>query len=307
VLADPAGVAPKPTFRITFQAVDDQPGLVRVFSQGCSSFGTQCFAGAGQRSDAVAEVNALVGLAPSLTQTHAAALTVRGDLVALDAKVSNDQGVVINAGGAISVTELNIKGPAGSPALKIDHDSALSDVDLAGGLTGGEMMFLAAFGMPPAAFRAQPAVVRTTCIGACAGPLQTIAAQYPGRVIWIDGDFVIDDGAALTLGSVASPVVVIVSGNMTFGVGSNVTINGLVYSRGSRWDATGSNVLVNGAFVAEGVESLDPTVDGSFTVTGAPAVVVDADVLDRLKKAQERHVMDFGSIVRVPGSWRDFR
>jgi hypothetical protein len=39
-------------------------------------------------------------------------------------------------------------------------------------------MFLAAFGMPPAAF-AQPAVVRMTCVDGCAR-VQNAWAQYPG-------------------------------------------------------------------------------------------------------------------------------
>lgn len=167
-------------------------------------------------------------------------------------------------------------------------------------------MFLAAFGMPPAAFRVQPAVVRMTCVDGCAAKLQNAWAQYPRRVIWIDGDLVIEDDAPpFAIGSVAAPVVVVVSGDMTFGSGSNVTINGMVYSRGARWVATGSTALVNGAFVAEGIS--DPSADGSFTITGSPTIVFDADTVDILKKAQERHVMDFGSIVRVPGSWRDFR
>jgi hypothetical protein len=185
-------------------------------------------------------------------------------------------------------------------------DRSLLDVVTAGGLTGGEMMFLAAFGMPPAVYRTLPAVVRMTCANGCAAKLQNAWAQFPRRVIWIDGDLVIDDDAPpFTIGSVALPVVVIVSGDMTFGNGSNVTINGMVYSRGARWVTTGSTALVNGAFVAEGLAAgLD---EGSFTITGSPAIVFDPDVVNHLKKAQQRRVMDFGSIVRVPGSWRDFR
>ncbi|HEY6135526.1 MAG TPA: pilus assembly PilX N-terminal domain-containing protein [Rubrivivax sp.] len=310
VLAEPAGAGPKPTFRIRLETVD-QPGVVRVWSQGCSNFGNQCFAGATERSDAVAEVNALVGLAPSLTQTPAAAMTVRGDLDAPDIRVSNAQGAVINAGG--TVTPANFMGPAGSPALVVDVDDSLpgpyyTGPAHAGGLTRGEWMFLAAFGMPPAVYRTQPAVVRMTCADACAQKLIDAAARFPGRVIWIDGDLIIDDDAPpVTIGSVAAPAVVIASGDMTFGNGSNVTINGVVYSRGARWVATGSTALVNGAFVAEGRSAVDPTDDGRFTVAGAPAIVFDATVLNYLKKAQVRDALDFGSIVRVPGSWRDFR
>jgi hypothetical protein len=167
-------------------------------------------------------------------------------------------------------------------------------------------MFMATFGAPPAAFRVQPAVVRMPCAVGCALALQTAAVQFPGRVLWIDGDLVIEDDAVVTLGSVAEPVILVVGGDIRFGSGSSVTINGMVYSRGARWVAGGSNALVQGAFVAEGQAAVGPD-EGSFSIDGAPAIVFDTDVVERLKQAKARRVADFGSIVRVPGSWRDFR
>ena len=288
--------------------------LVRVISEGCSSFGTPCVAGAAGGSDARATVSVLLGLAPSLTQTPAAALTVRGTFTANGAvSVSNadavTNGVTIDAGGAVDAPLRLLS----TPVRPLDASMAVADTSLSGlgtvgGLSPGERMFLASFGMPPAAYRTQPAVVRMTCAAAC--DLQTAADQYPGRVIWIDGPLVIDAGAVVTLGSVASPVIVVAGGDITFGPGSTVRINGLVYSRGARMTTTGSDTRVSGAFIAEG----DPAIgDGAFEVVGAPMIEFSSDIVNDLLKAhslanaQARRVMDFGSFVRVPGSWKDFQ
>jgi hypothetical protein len=302
-LVAPAGTGPTPTFRITFEDVAGPRGLlVRVISDGCSSFGTPCVAGAAGGSDARATVSVLLGLAPSLTQTPAAALTVRGTLTASGAlSVTNADAatnhVTIDAGGAINLLSVERL-----PAM-VSGDSTLSDgLAPVGGQTAGEMLFLSTFGMPPAAYRTQPAVVRMTCAVAC--DLQAKADQYPGHVIWVDGPLVVDAGAVVTLGSAASPAILVAGGDITFGAGSTVRINGLVYSRGARMTTTGSDTQISGAFIAEG----DPAIgDGAFEVVGAPSIVFDRAIVDHLVKAQERRVMDFGSFVSVPGSWKDFQ
>jgi Tfp pilus assembly protein PilX len=318
-LAAPAGTAP--TFRITFEAVPaalpHEPDLIRVYAQGCSGFGTPCVAGAANRADAVADVTAVLGLAQPLTQTPAAALTVRGRLDAPDAvQVANADvtsgGVTINAGEAVVAPNFALSTLPGMPAsasMREDDGSLSRDVVPAGGLTRGEMMFLAAFAMPPAAYRVQPAVMKMTCGGGagCAELLENNAVQFAGRVIWVDGDLTIEDGADITLGIPTKPVLLIVSGNLNIGDGSTFTLNGMLYTRGASWTTgAAADVLVRGAVVAEGLDSpgLD---DGSFTINGAPAIVFDTEVINHLKKAQLRNVMDFGSFVRVPGSWRDFR
>jgi Tfp pilus assembly protein PilX len=318
-LAAPAGTAP--TFRITFEAVPaalpHEPDLIRVYAQGCSGFGTPCVAGAANRADAVADVTAVLGLAQPLTQTPAAALTVRGNLTANEGlRVANidpsTNGVTINAGGLVNLENHVLSTIAGSPSEDsvAYPDSALADLGTLGGLKPGERMFLAAFAMPPAAYRAQPAVMKMTCGaggGGCAEPLQAAAVQFAGRVIWVDGDLTIEDGADITLGIPTKPVLLIVSGNLNIGDGSTFTLNGVLYTRGASWTTgAAADVLVRGAVVAEGLDSPGPD-DGSFTITGAPAIVFDTEVINHLKKAQLRNVMDFGSFVRVPGSWRDFR
>ena len=199
-----------------------------------------------------------------------------------------------------------ITGPAGTPVdqLFVDGDPSLN-LTPSGTLSKGEMMFLAAFGMPPAAFRLQPAVVRLSCVGDCAAQLQLAADLNPGRVLWIDGTLTVGAASTLSLGSNALPAVVVVNGDMDLAAGSTVDIQGLVYSRGATWTAAG-DASVTGAFIAEGAASVDPAIDGGFSIVGAPVIRFDATAVDQLNNVRTRQVLDFGSFVRVPGSWRDF-
>lgn len=314
VLAAPAGTGMTPAFRVSFEVVGTQPGVLRVYSQGCSSFGTQCFAGAAGGADANAEVNALLGLAPSLTQTPAAALTVRGNLV-VDASPTvvnadaSSHGITVNAGGAVptSLSLSTTPGSANAAASVIFDDPSLKDLNALGGLSPGKRMFLAAFGMSPEAYRVQAAVVRIDCSADCAAQLQDAAAQFPGRVLWIDGDLNLAADATLAIGSASAPVILVVDGDAAFAAGSSVTLTGMVYVRGSTWDATGSNATVIGAFVAEGLDAEGAADDGEFAIYGSPTIVFDPEVLQHFKQVQARQVLDFGSFGRVPGSWRDFR
>ena len=294
VIPAPAATGPAPGFQITFFRVGVVAGrpVVRVRSQSCSTVGAGCFDPLGRRSDALAELNVLVGLTPSLTQAPAAALTTRGALTANSARIASADGVVINAGGDI-VAPL-ASGPAGSPPLLVKNDPSLSNIAGAGGMTAGEMMFLATFGMDPKTYRTQPAVVRIACGVECSAALQDAAQRHPGQVIWIDGNLNID--GPLLMGSVAAPAIVVVGGNTNLGAASNVTINGLVYSRGDTWTQPAGSALIRGAFIAE----------GPLTIDGAPSIVFDNAVVDHLKKVEARKVLEFGSFVRVPGSWRDF-
>lgn len=313
VLAAPVGVGATPTFRVEFATLGGQPGLVRVFSVGCSGFGAQCFAGAGSNADAKAEVNAVLGLAPSLTQTPAAAITVRGPLDAPTAQFVNPDtvGVAINAGGPVAAPL--VIGPAGMPAaevqsaLVVPDDASLSSMVAVGGLSKRDMMFLGSFGMAPAAYRVQPGVLRLSCADDCSATLLDTAARFPGRVIWIDGDLTLAAGAAVDLGSAASPVLLVVDGNVLLAAGSSLLIRGLVYVRGASWASAAATATVVGALVAEGNPTIDPLDEGRFTIVGEPRFVFDAAIVDHLKKVQARRVFDFGSFARVPGSWRDFR
>jgi len=311
-LVQPAGTGTTPVFRVEFAPIGVQPHLFRVSVRGCSNWGTPCIDGAATRADANAEVNAVLGLAPALTQTPIAGVTVRGPLDAPSAEVVNPEtaGLAINAGG--TVAPLSVLGPAGLPssqvwaALVVQDDTSLSDLPVVGGMSQGEMMFLAAFGMPPAAYRVQAGVRRIVCGDDCGAAVENAVARFPGHVIWIDGDWRLSAGTVLDLGTATSPVVIVVGGNIDWAAGASVVIRGLLYVRGATWSSAGAAVTVVGAVVAEG-DAAGPPDAGRFTITGSPRFVYDAALVDHLKKVQARTVLDFASFTRLPGSWRDFR
>ncbi|MCU0920252.1 MAG: pilus assembly PilX N-terminal domain-containing protein [Burkholderiaceae bacterium] len=314
VLAAPAATAGTPAFRVEFSAVAGRPHLVRVFVRGCSNWGTPCIAGATNRTEASAEVNAIVGLAPALTQTPVAAITVRGPLSATDAVFASPErvGLAVNVGLDAPLQPLQLVGPPGMPVSHADSvlvrrfDNSLWGLPSAGTLSKGEMMFLAGFGMPPAAFRVQAAVRRIVCGDDCTIALQDAAARFPGRVLWIDGDLRLGAGSVLDLGSAAQPVLMVVDGNVEVAAGASVVLRGLLWMRGRTWSSAGAAATVIGSAVAEGDAAIGSPDEGRFTITGNPRFVFDAATMEHLKKVQARTVFDFASFTRLPGSWRDF-
>jgi hypothetical protein len=83
------------------------------------------------------------------------------------------------------------------------------------------------------------------------------------------------------------PVLLVVNGDVTFGAA--VRVYGMIYSRAVTTTTSGAGEI-QGAWVAE----------GALVGTGAPTVVYNADVLNRLR-------LLYGSMVKVPGSWKDWQ
>jgi len=108
-------------------------------------------------------------------------------------------------------------------------------------------------------------------------------------VIWVQGSATID--SAQVWGTTAQPVMLVVQGNLT--VSDNLQLVGVLYLHGgagtNTWTTTGGSTLIQGAVVGE----------GNLTVAGNPTVVFNPTVLRTINLTQ-------GSMVRIPGSWRDF-
>jgi hypothetical protein len=292
-LVVPVGLAP--TFQVQFQPVLTQPGVVRVVSKGCSSIGKQCYPEADNNADAVAEVSVLLGLNSALATTPIAALTVRGSVDANDGALTvhnsdvDTRGITIDAGGPLNRGgNVRLTSSPGTPSSGsvLMSDPSLSALDPL-------RMFKSVFGMDHATYRSQPAAVRITCAGDCAGAIATAVARNPGRVIWLQGPVSIE--SAVVLGSADEPVMLFVEGNLT--VSNNVQLHGVLYLHESTrvagatvtWATTGGSTVVQGAVVAE----------NNLSVSGAPTIVYNPAVLRKINLTQ-------GSLVRIPGSWRDF-
>ncbi len=290
VLIEPTGLAPAIQLRFDTTGLTE-PGLVRVVARGCSSIGEQCYAASARgRADAVAQSAVLLALNSALATPPSAAITARGtvNLNSQAVTVSNvdvPTGITINAGGQVTLAgNAHITTVPGTPGKAIrDEDPSLS------AMATSEQMFKSVFGIDRATYRSQPAAVRITCGGDCGSAIANAAYSNPGRVIWVEGPVTI--GSELTLGGPgASPVMLVVQGNLT--VAANFTINGVLYlhdATTTTWATNAGTTVVSGAVIA----------GGDLSIIGTPIVQFGPEILRTINLTQ-------GSLVRVPGSWRDF-
>ena len=282
-----------PTFQLHFETLPPaiaQPGVVRAVSRGCSSIGLECYAGLA-KADAVAEVSVLLGLNSALATPPAAALTVHNTLDVNDGAltvVNTDvpaRGITIDAGGPIlNGASMRLSSVPGTPGLAsvLASDPSLAD------LPNRDRMFVSLFGMDRDTYRSQPAAVQVTCAGNCASNIGAAVSQNPGRVIWVQGSATIE--SAQVWGTLGQPVMLVVQGDLT--VSDNLQLFGVLYLGGgatNTWTTTAGGTLIEGAVVAE----------GNLSVVGDPTIVFNPAVLRTINLTQ-------GSLVRIPGSWRDF-
>jgi hypothetical protein len=278
------------------------PGVVQVISTGFSRCGGQCLADTpgAPSGDAMAVVTAVVALRSGLATPPGAALTVQG---ALDhtgansmrvinsgqdggsATVEIANGVTVQAGGAVGTARLALESLPGTPSERslVQNDNSFA----AQGLDQDERMFVSVFGVTSDLYRQQPGSVVLDCTIACdAAKIQTAATKNPGRVLWAQGNVNVNGD----IGSAAIPVVLVATGPVRLASG---IVYGLVYSRAEPTWAIGDDPTdageVHGAVVAQ----------AGMNGQGRQLVQYNGDVLKRLRTR-------YGSLVRIPGGWKDF-
>lgn len=285
--AVPAGEAIFPAFLVAFEP-GSVPGQLRIRSTGCTSANAACLnARRGTAGDAAASIIATVALASAMPSSPAAALTVRGnvDVGAFALHVANTDpatnGITIHAGGSVTAPNAVLESSPGAPGgsrTVVDGDAMLA------GWTA-DRMFTAFFGVDRNTFKRQPTTVVLDCAGGCADTLRDTVERNPGRPVWINGNLTIDSDVAI--GSADAPVLLVVEGQVDL-TAPAARIVGVVYSQATDWASSGVG-LVQGAVVAE----------GNLNGASAMAVAFDANVVNQVR-------LKLGSIIHVPGGWRDF-
>jgi hypothetical protein len=299
------------------------PGMVSIQINGCTrmSDGTtpDCLAQdpQAQTGDAVAGVRVVLALRPGFSAMPVAAVTAQGVLTmpagASSLRVVNtdsrSNGITVNTGGTImnpgSIQAEGVTGGATGEQTMAGDDTRLRDLSpaAAGSMGVGERMFVSQFGMRRALYREQPGL--RTCPGfglpnCTAASLTTLLATNPQRIIWVDGDLTLD----ASLGSATAPVLLIVNGSR-LSLDAGVKITGFVYITGA---GTGTSTLelpadaatgIQGALVAE--SALTVSYSGATPAApNLPTISYDPVVLNLLRTS-------YGSWVRLPGGWRDFK
>lgn len=232
-----------------------------------------------------ARTSEVLAFAPALLAPPVAALTLRGqaDLNHSGVRIANTDaalaGLTVHAGGpVIDLADLNLMTLPGTPpaASLADNDAALS-------ATPAADFFSGFFGTQKQHYRLV-ADERLECAGHCSATL----AGHGGAIVWVDanaGHYTLQDA---TLGSPSDPVILVVDGALH--IRGATTIHGLVYAGSLDWHATpADDSSIVGAAIVE----------DDFRADGAPRLIHDAAIL-RALSAQ------YGSFVRVPGTWRDF-
>ncbi len=284
-----SGASPQPAFRVRFRDLGlPYPRFLTIESRGCTSPDETCLSQAevrGAGSGAAALVSIKAALVPALAARPQAAVTVGQTLSGLPSSkaVNTDatsNGTTIIFGNQRNNTGMIAIGAAGSasPNVGVVQDSNL------GSLTG-DAVFEQFLGMPAARFANQMSTIRACeSAGSCLTDVQVKVAANPGRPVWVIGNLRIDTPVAL--GTADNPVLLIVQGELQ--INDNLQMFGMAYSRGPASVASTTG-LIRGALIAEQTLSGNGTLD----------VFYDRAVIDRIRNTQ-------GTIVRVPGSWKDF-
>jgi|CXWL01.1.fsa_nt_gi hypothetical protein len=289
---------PQPAFRVRLLADVGRPGVLRLESTGCTRLAEGClsFQPTSLTGEGVAMVSTLVALRSGVATVPAAALTARGTVSGDPAAVFNTDpgtnGITVQTGGASpNLMPTSLPGTPGALSI-INNDptlSVLTHATLVTGRTDVDRMFVAVFGMRRVAWQQQPGL--RVCTAPCdSAAVNALLANYPHRAIRVVGDLALDGN----IGNVDDPVVLVVEGAIE-ATGTPATVVGLIYLDDPSADIeanTGSATVIRGALVGDRAIEVDGT--------GSLQVHYDAAVLARLRTT-------YGSFVRVPGAWHDWR
>lgn len=271
-----------------------RPGVVRIESNGCTSNDLACLRYAEPtvpparcRSGACA----VLGLYGGIRTTPSAALTARQAVNGNGLQVVNQDlsvgAITVHSGGAVAAG-IGVTTVAGTPSAS----SIRQNDNTAFGWLGADAadctqcLFASVFGVRPQTYRRLMGTLAIDCTAGCtAADVNDALGNSRGRVVYLfgAGGLSITD-AADSIGSAASPVVLIVEGPLAMTAGAaGATLRGAVYA---------GSVTIDGGTVTGALISAT-----TVTATGG-TVVYDGATLKQLR-------VTTGSYVRIPGSWRD--
>jgi Tfp pilus assembly protein PilX len=290
------GAAVQPSFSIAFEPVAGSSDAVRVTAYACTAQAATCsstnFAAAGgnARLSVVMKLRPLLRVVPAAPLTCGTSCTVGGSFNLVNADV-NTNGILINAGTTISVsngtTATTLPGQPAANAM-VGGDGSLSALSSPDPTCNNSQMFNAYFGTTMAKYRANPSTKVLSCAGTADCKTKIDAAYAEGwRAFYFDSDFQLSGNN--TYGTAADPISVVTPNALQI-TGNNV-FHGLIFSNNSDWNNTGTgSSTIYGAQVT----------CAAYKSNGNGTISYDPDVLKRIQ-------IRTGLLVRVPGSWRDFR
>lgn len=307
--------ATDPTFTVRFEAVNattlpngtPDTESVLVTSFGCSSADSRCVPGATGTADAFQRISVILKLKPSLQSVPAAAITTGGSLklTSSASSVSNTNGdangLLVNAGGGIN--SVAVAGCGGSlkdfattttlPGTPWENAMVKNDASLAALSGNPDAMFQSYFGSSINQYKTDRATAVLGATNSCADPYGDFVTAYSNgyRAFYTDCYFQTNNN----IGSLAvagnpntGPISFVTTNGLKFNGGADIW--GLVYGDQATWDQVGvGNGSINGALVVRGNYCANANADYNY----------NADALKTIRGTT-------GTLVRVPGSWKDY-
>jgi hypothetical protein len=280
-----------PSFTVSFAAVASDPLSVRVTSVGCDAISGACTTSTATAADSTATVQAILKFRRILRAAPAAALTCGSscglsgsfNVVNYDASVN---GITVNAGtstsGATSGTIGTVPGIPPENSV-IANDSSLSVLSAADPTCTNDTMFGAYFGSTIAEYAQAPA---TATVTSKAQFLTQLGNGYRSFYFPSGADL---QGTAFNAGTQNDPVTIVVNGG-DLNINSQSVIYGLIFGDNATAGSLGTgSSQIYGALVT----------CNAFTSNGNGVVAYDGKALSNAQ-------LNTATLVRVPGSWRDF-
>lgn len=298
------------TFTVTFDPVDTTTPdneSVLITSYGCTAAGggDRCVPGNTNNADAYQKISVIVKLRPTVRAVPAAAITTGGSLQLTSAASSitntdpGSNGILVNAGGGINTTTVpscngngngefkDFQNKSTLPGTPWQNSMIANDTSLSTLSTNPDAMFESYFGTTINQFKTDTSTKILPSSGAsCTSVERDFYSEFDKgyRSFYTDCDFQTSNN----MGSAADPIIFVTTGALKFNGGEK--IYGLVYGDQATWDQVGlGNGEINGALI----------VRGNYCANANANYNYDAEALKNIRGST-------GSLVRVPGSWKDF-
>ena len=290
------GAAESPSFTVAFQDVAGTPEAVLLTVYACSAQGASCSSTNFAAAEGNARVSVIVKLRPTLRAVPSSPLTcgtsctVGGSYNIINTDV-NTNGILINAGTSISIANgTSMSTLQGQPTgnAQIGSDSSLAALSSTDPTCSNSQMFNAYFGSTIAQYQNSPSTKSISCASAsdCSSQLSTAyndgwRAFYFATALQLSGNN--------AFGSQVDPITIVTPNAIN--VNGNTSLWGLVFSNSANWNDLGTgSATIHGAQIS----------CAGYSNNGNGTLQYDPTALNNARRLT-------GSLVRVAGSWRDFR
>ena len=288
------GTDAEPSFTVSFAAVAGDPEAVQITSRGCVASEKVCSSTDAASTDGNAVVTTIIKIRPLMRAAPAAPLTcgkscqIGGSYNLVNSNVETN-GVLVNAGEGITTGNgTNLTTLPGIPSQNalVGNDASLSSLSSNDPTCENSAMFNAYFGSTIEKYRGASTTKQISCTSASDCKNQITNAYNDGwRAFYFDTDVHLSGNG--TLGSSADPVTLVTASGLD--INGTWDIYGLVFSNSADINDLGTGSASNhGAQIACAASKNN----------GNGTTQYDADALKNARRYT-------GTMVRVPGSWRD--